>query len=233
MLELFPEGFEELEGPDGVELIAYTDPGGEERLWHTFGAASGDDVAAGWEERWRDFHRPTRVGDFWIGPPWHEPDRDATAVVIDPGRAFGTGAHPTTRLCLSLLAGIERGSVLDIGCGSGVLSIAAAKCGFGPVHALDVDEHAVVATRANAAANGVDVEVRRADATTHQLPAADLVLVNVTHDLAERVVPRLRCRRLISSGYLVVDDPVLRGFRHLERVTESGWAADLYERERE
>ena len=91
MVELFPEGFEERDLSDGVELAAYTDAGGEERLWAAFGTVTAANVDAGWEQRWRDFHRPVRIGRVWIGPPWEEPPGDAIAVVIDPGRAFGTG----------------------------------------------------------------------------------------------------------------------------------------------
>ena len=80
---------------DELELAAYTDeeppPG-----------ALVEPVEDGWEHRWREFHRPVRVGPFWIGPPWEQPPRDVVPVVIDPGRAFGTGAHPTTRLCVEL-----------------------------------------------------------------------------------------------------------------------------------
>src|SRR3954464_2106480 len=68
MLELFPEGFEEVDSNEGVELVAYTDPGGEERLWHVFGGARGNDVAADWRERWKAFHRPVQVGSLWIRP---------------------------------------------------------------------------------------------------------------------------------------------------------------------
>ena len=97
-----------------------------------FPHADRTEVEAGWEDRWREFHRPVRVGPLWIGPPWETAPGDALAVVIDPGRAFGTGAHPTTRLCLELLLDLPRTSLLDVGCGSGVLSIAAARLGFGP-----------------------------------------------------------------------------------------------------
>ena len=164
MLELFPEGFEEL-GGDGaaLELAAYTNAAGEERIWQAFGGAASADVEEDWQDRWRQFHKPVRVGSLWIGPPWEEPDGDATAVVIDPGRAFGTGGHPTTQLCLQLLEREERGSVLDVGCGSGVLSIAAAKLGFAPVRAFDFDPQAVEATERNAADNGVTVDVGLAD----------------------------------------------------------------------
>jgi ribosomal protein L11 methyltransferase len=228
MLELFPEGFEEGEGPDGVELAAYTDPAGEERLWKAFGGASGADVESGWEDRWRAFHRPARVGPLWIGPPWEAPAAGAIAVVIDPGRAFGTGAHATTRLCLELLLDCPRGSVLDVGCGSGVLAIAAAKLGFTPVLALDVDPVALEATEANARANAVEIETRLGDALSAQpLPEADVAVANITLADAEGVAPRLECGRLVTSGYLASERPRLERFTACHRVEADGWAADL------
>ena len=231
MLELFPGGFEEIDHPDGVELVAYTDASGEERMWHAFGQTASADVSAGWEERWREFHKPVRVGPLWIGPPWIDPPADATAVVIEPARAFGTGAHPTTRLAVELLLEVERGAVLDVGCVSGVLSIAAAKLGFAPVIAVDVEDAAVDAARANAAANGVEIEVSRADATTAEFPSADVAIANITRELVETVAPRLRCQLLISSGYLVSDEPSLDGYSHKRRVMSDGWAADLFARQ--
>ena len=227
MIELFPEGFEEVDRADSVELVAYTDPGGEERLWHAFGGAAGaTDVSGGWEERWREFHRPVRVGSLWIGQPWQEPDSDAIAVVIDPGRAFGTGAHATTRLCLELLQGIDRGSLLDVGCGSGVLAIAAAKLGFDPVTALDEDAQAIAAARANADANGVELELRRADALTAALPPADVAAANVTLAVADAVAATIDCRTLITSGYLPTEVVTTSRFDAVERVAAEGWAAD-------
>jgi ribosomal protein L11 methyltransferase len=229
MLELFPAGFEEVDSAHGVELVAYTDSAGEERLWHAFGGARGEDVAADWRDRWKAFHRPVRVGDIWIGPPWEEAPRDANAVVIEPARAFGTGGHPTTQLCVELLVGLERGSVLDLGCGSGVLSIVAAKTGFAPVRALDSDEHAVEATRANAAANGVEVDATLADVLDDELPPCDVALANITRPTLTALAPRLRARRLVSSGYLPTDTTELDGFRHVRRLARDSWAADLYE----
>ena len=229
MLELFPDGFEEVESGDGVELVAYTDSGGEERLWHAFGGARGQDVAADWRERWKEFHRPVRTGPLWIGPPWDDPPRDATPIVIEPGRAFGTGSHPTTRLCIELLLELERGSVVDLGCGSGVLSIIAAKLGFAPVLAIDADEHAIEATRANAEVNDVDVTAAVGDVLVVDLPRTDIALANITRPTLEALAPRLRVRRLVSSGYLPTDKTALDPYRHVRRITRESWAADLYE----
>jgi ribosomal protein L11 methyltransferase len=228
MVELFPQGFEEREDTDGVILVAYTDAAGEERMWAAFGSASGDDVADGWEERWRAFHRPIRAGALWVGPPWEEPDAGAVAVVIDPGRAFGTGGHATTRLCLELLVETDRGAILDVGCGSGVLAVAAARLGFAPVVAVDVEPPAVEATLANAAANGVVVDARVADATREPLPSADIAVTNIALDVVEAVAPRLAVGRLLTSGYLAADAPVLRGYERVARRERDGWAADVF-----
>jgi ribosomal protein L11 methyltransferase len=230
MLELFPEGFEELEREGGLELAAYTNAAGEERIWQAFGGAASADVDSGWEERWRDFHKPVRVGRLWIGPPWETPDGDALAVVIDPGRAFGTGGHPTTQLCLELLEAEERASLLDVGCGSGVLSIAAAKLGFQPVVAIDFDPQAVEATERNALDNDVEIDVRLADLRAGGLPETVLAVANIAAEAVVALAPSLRAARVITSGYLVSDDPELHGYRLERRVQRGGWAADLHVR---
>jgi ribosomal protein L11 methyltransferase len=231
MLELFPEGFEELDHTDGLELVAYTDDAGEERLWAAFGEVTAEDLPADWEERWREFHRPVRIGRLWIGPPWATPPPDAEAVVVDPGRAFGTGGHATTRLCLRLLGELERGSLLDVGCGSGVLAIAGSRLGFEPVVAVDHDASAIEATRRNAAANEAAVETRLADALEERLPRADVAVANISVEAVEQVVPRLDAATVVTSGYLERDAPRVTGVRHAQRLTEGGWAADLFRRE--
>jgi ribosomal protein L11 methyltransferase len=228
MVELFPEGFEEVERSDGVELVAYTDPGGEERLWQAFGRARAEDVTADWEDRWKAFHSPVRIGSLWIGPPWFEPPADVIVVVIDPGRAFGTGAHPTTQLCVELLLELTPASVVDLGCGSGVLAIAAAKLGFGPIVALDADANAVAAAASNAEANRVELTVRRVDVLADDLPAADIAVANITGPVLTMLAPRLRCRWLVSSGYLASEPSALAPFQHVRRVARDGWAADLH-----
>lgn len=230
MLELFPEGLEEIDVGTGLEIAAYTNAAGEERIWQAFGGAATTEVAEDWADRWRQFHRPVRVGRLWIGPPWEKPDPDAVAIVIDPGRAFGTGGHPTTQLCLQLLEREERGSVLDIGCGSGVLSIAAVKLGFAPVLAFDFDPQAVEATERNAADNGVSVDVRQADLRDDALPDAGLAVANIAAEAVQAISSKVRSPRVITSGYLVSDEPALEGYSAERRVQDGGWAADLHVR---
>jgi ribosomal protein L11 methyltransferase len=181
-------------------------------------------VAAGWEDGWRAFHHGVRVGRCWVGPPWERPPADALAVVIDPGRAFGTGAHATTRLCLELLQEVDPTSLLDVGCGSGVLSVAAGKLGFAPVAAVDIDEVALETTRSNAAANGVEVEVGSS------LRSSSLAVMNIALAVVERMLPELPVERAITSGYLEGDELRVDGWQRVNRRVRDGWAGDLLER---
>jgi len=212
-------------------LVVYTDTAGEERLRAVFAHVSAELVEPGWEERWREFHRPVWIGPLWVGPPWVEPPDDAVAIVVDPGRAFGTGSHPTTRLCLALLLELDRGSVLDIGCGSGVLSVAAAKLGFGPVVAIDRETAAVEAARRNARTNDVEIDVRRGDALAAELPGSDVAVANIDLASVEKLSGRLDVRVLVSAGYFHSRMPSIAGYVHRERRIDGGWAADRFERQ--
>jgi len=188
-------------------------------------------VPDGWADAWRRFHRPLRVGPLWLGPPWAQPPADALAVVIDPGRAFGTGAHATTRLCLELLLALEPASAVDLGCGSGVLAISAAKLGFSPVVAIDCDEAAVAAARANATANRVRIEVRAGDVLRNALPEASVGLANLERSLVERLAARPAPATLVVSGFPASDRLRLpAGWRRQERRELDGWAAELLRR---
>jgi ribosomal protein L11 methyltransferase len=233
LADLAPGGWEEVEHADGLELAVYVAAGAAAGL-SVLGDVAQEWVAGGWEERWRDFHRPVRVGRLWICPPWDSGGSPAgtTTIVIDPGRAFGTGAHPTTRLCLELLLEHGQGSALDIGCGSGVLAIAAAKLGFAPVVALDSDPAAVEATLANADLNGVQIDARLADGLCDPLPRADLTLANLELAPVQALGGRLESARLIVSGYLATEAPALSDWTRLDRRELGGWGADLLARVR-
>ena len=213
LLHLFPEGVEELDGSYAV--YANETPIG-------FDVIETDDVTEGWEDAWRTFHHGVAVGRLWVGPPWEEPPAGLIPVVVDPGRAFGTGAHPTTRLCLELLQELEPASLLDVGCGSGVLSIAAAKLGFS-VSAVDIDAVALEVTKANAAANGVDVTI------VDQFVPADVAVANIALDVVESLAPRIGARVLIASGYLARDELEADGWERVDRRELDSWAADLLE----
>jgi ribosomal protein L11 methyltransferase len=231
LLELVPSGFEERAAGADVELAAYVPDAEVDALLGAFPDAVSEAVADGWEDAWRAFHRPVVVDGLWLGPPWERPPDPGRAVVIDPGRAFGTGAHATTRLCVALLATTaSRGSLLDVGCGSGVLAIAGARLGFEPVLAVDVDPVAVETTRANAAANHVSVEAALLDALGETLPAADLAAANVLLRPVEAILGRLESREAITSGYLAGERPAHPGWEHVDTLELDGWAADRFRR---
>lgn len=222
LVELVPGGVEEERGEGYVEYAIYGPPGELPEL-PDVEAAAGDglveietvEIPDDWADRWRDFHEPAWIGGrLVVRPSWiEEPAAGAEVeIVIDPGRAFGTGAHATTALCLELLlqhadAESRRGAVCDLGTGSGVLAIAAAKLGFDPVLACDHESAAVEAAVANAALNGVSIEARQLNLREQPAPPAPLWLANLTAPLLEQVASCLPARAdapswLILSGML-------------------------------
>jgi ribosomal protein L11 methyltransferase len=233
-----------VDGDGWVEYALYGAPGELPSLPHGDAdvggrrvSVRGEEVPDDWEERWKRFHVPVLVGGrLYVRPPWEQPAvRPGVAeIVIDPGRAFGTGSHPTTRLCLELLLELEpRGSFSDLGCGSGVLAISAAKLGFTPVAAFDSDAGAVEATRANGRDNGVVLDrVERWDLRRDAPPPASTVTANLMRPLLLQLASRLdRPEALILSGLLDAEaDEVAAAFaplRERRRLSDRGWTALL------
>lgn len=251
MLELSPAGVEETGGRRFVEYAVYGAPGelpelpdGEAELGGVRVVVSGTEVPDDWEERWKRFHAPVLVGGrLYLRAPWEQPPvrPGVHDLVIDPGRAFGTGAHPTTRLCLELLTEVAarpapRGSLADLGCGSGVLAIAASKLGFAPIAAVDSERAAIEATEANARANAVRLDrLERVDLRRGEPPAADALVANLTRPLLLALAARLARvpRLLIASGMLDREaDEVAAAFAPLRergRRAAAGWSALLLE----
>jgi ribosomal protein L11 methyltransferase len=246
LLELAPGGVEQVDGDGFVEYAVYGPPGelpsfpaGRASVGGVLVSVSGEPVADDWAERWKEFHEPVLVGDrLFVRPPWADPRPGALDLAIDPGRAFGTGAHATTRLSLELLLSLEPGgSFADLGCGSGVLAIAAAKLGFAPVAAVDNEEAALEATLANAAANGVALDrVERLDLHAQHAPHAETVAANLMRPLLLRLADRMAepPRALILSGLLDEEaDEVAAAFSPLaeeRRLSAQGWIALLLRR---
>jgi len=243
LLELAPGGVEETGHGAVVEYAVYGAPG-ELPALPDLQAAAGNalvevttsEVADDWDERWREFHRPVEVAGFLVRAPWHEPVAGAEEIVIDPGQAFGTGGHPTTRLCLEALWDLTpshpRGPLVDVGCGSGVLAIAAAKLGWGPVLGLDHDALCVAATRDNAAANGVTIEARRFDLRAEAVPEAATVVANLLRPLLLALrFAGAPPRTLVASGLLehegdeVAAAFATQGLREARRLVADGWLA--------
>jgi ribosomal protein L11 methyltransferase len=230
LLELVPRGLEEVAREEGVELAVYVVAAAEAEIVRAFPQAVSAAVEPGWETRWREFHRPVRAGGLWIGPPWEDAPAGELAVVIDPGQAFGTGAHATTRACIELLATERPASVLDAGCGSGVVAVAAAKLGHRPVIAVDSDPLAIEAARVNAACNRADVDVHRLDVLRDELPRADLLVANIELGIVEALLGRCRAARAITSGYLAHERARAPGWSAVRALELDGWAAELLER---
>jgi ribosomal protein L11 methyltransferase len=260
LLELAPGGFEEVDGDGFVEFAVYGAPGelpelatGPADIAGIRVEVSGSEVDDDWADRWREFHRPVQIGHLHVRPPWCDPRKDGIDVVIDPAQAFGTGAHPTTRLSLELLLDIAAGGegtrapvaeasaaplpLVDLGCGSGVLAIAAAKLGFAPITALDHDPAAIEATLENARANGVTLErVERYDLRDAPAPVAPVMTANLMRRLLLRVAELLpeQPETLIVSGLLEGEEEVVAAafapLRERRRIRLQGWSALLLTR---
>jgi len=206
-----------------------------------------------WAEGWKRFFHAQRVSARIVVCPSWEPyaaQQDDCVIRIDPGMGFGTGQHATTRACLQFLDIMSRegacGTVLDLGCGSGILAIAAAKLGFGPVTAMDCDLPVVAIARTNCALNGVAGCVACLHADLRAWPSPDTydtvlanleagLLVECADTLAASVSKdgrgRLALAGILSPQFLRVRDRFAqRGFREIQRITENSWTTGLFRR---
>jgi ribosomal protein L11 methyltransferase len=239
LLPLLGAGAEERELDGEVEYALYA-PAGELPSRDDIRSLAGDalldvssePVPAGWERRWHEFLRPVRVGELVVRPPWIEGGADD--LVIDPGVFFGAGTHATTRLCLALLLDSEPGGALcDWGAGTGVLAVAAARLGWEPVTAVEVDPGALEVILTNAQRNGVTVKPKRLDLGATPAAWAPTVTANLTRELLLRVAQVVEHppERLLASGMLrdEVDDVVAAyaalGLRERRRIEDGDWAA--------
>lgn len=195
-----------------------------------------------WERAWMENFKPQSFGErLWICPSWIEPPvPDAVNLILDPGLAFGTGTHPTTALCLSWLdqASLDNKSVIDYGCGSGILALAALKLGAAKVQAVDIDEQALQATTNNALTNSVDPTTLQIGFPEQISEPADLIIANILlaplTTLAERFKTLLNAKgTLVVSGLLEeqasqlieIYEPV---FNHKLTVNKEGWALVVF-----
>jgi ribosomal protein L11 methyltransferase len=216
------------DGPDASDAVDAT----ERALWHlqAFGLRPVGELQvravddADWTDAWKRHYVPQRIGRVVIVPSWvpYEAAPDDAVVILDPGMAFGTGLHPTTRACLDLLQGIEPvpPRVLDVGCGSGILALAALRLGAESAVGWDTDPLAVDAARANAERNGLEgrLEVRQGSTPKMAEERYPLVLANlvaaVLVDLAPRLAAHLAPGGVLVAGGIIAEraDEVVQAF---------------------
>ena len=239
LLDLAPNGVEEERAGEFVEFAIYGAPGEVPELGEVE-AVTGEgkkvevttsEVPDDWADRWTDFHRPVVIADrLRVRPSWFEPSPEWLDVVVDPGMAFGTGAHSTTRLCLEMLIDLAdsaavKGELTDWGTGSGVLAIAAAKLGWSPVSAWDREAASLEAAAANAAGNGVEIQIERLDVREQPPTVSETVVANLTAPLL------IECASKISEppSFLVCSGML---HREVDEVSSAFSTAGLTERDR-
>lgn len=231
----------------------------EEALWHLSqiqplpSAEYREIEDQDWMAAWQEHYRPIPIGEkLMILPAWIEPtDKQRIPIKIDPSMAFGTGTHPTTQLCLALLEKhLTAGdAVIDIGCGSGILSIAAVKLGASKVVAVDIDQAAIRSTRENAALNGVAEQIDSGVGSLweiligyYSLRRAPLVLANILAPVIMRMFGEglsdtiKNGGKIILSGILDEQSPAveaeaeIHGLRFVERMIQNDWVGLVYQK---
>lgn len=190
-----------------------------------------------WTRSWMSQYQPLQFGRFWVCPSWlTPPDPKAINLILDPGLAFGTGTHPTTALCLDWLghAEIEQKDVIDYGCGSGILALAACKLGAKKVYAVDIDEQALTATQNNAKTNQINNSQLAVSLAEHIQATADILIANI---LLEPLLALKACfsSLLKPQGILVVSGildeqaaTLIHAYEHsftlIQHQSKDGWS---------
>jgi ribosomal protein L11 methyltransferase len=251
---LAPNGVEEERGPGYVEYAIYGGEGELPELGEIDAVVGGrrievssTEIPDDWADRWRDFHKPLLVGErLWLRPSWEPAREGAIDLIVDPGQAFGTGAHPTTRLCLGYLleladAGEADGALTDLGTGSGVLAIAAAKLGWSPVVGYDHEAAAIQTSTANAAINSAEIAFHRQNLRESLPELAPTCVANMTSPILKAIASHLSAdvpKVMVLSGILPNElDEVAAAFEpaglaEQDRRQMGDWAALLLRRPR-
>lgn len=197
--------------------------------------------AADYENEWKKYYKPIKTRNVTIVPTWikYDADIDEKIMRLDPGMAFGTGSHATTRMCLELMDA-EGKDVIDVGCGSGILGIGAKICGAKSVYMCDIDEQAVEFAKKNAELNNVDATIEKADLLEGDM-TADFIFANITADILMRFAKSIG-KHLREGGTIVLSgiidsrlDEVIacyegEGYRIVDRMAMDDWRALKLER---
>lgn len=197
--------------------------------------------AADYENEWKKYYKPIKTRNVTIVPTWikYDADKDEKIMRLDPGMAFGTGSHATTRMCLELMDA-EGKDVIDVGCGSGILGIGAKICGAKSVYMCDIDEQAVEFAKKNAELNNVDATIEKADLLEGDM-TADFIFANITADILMRFAKSIG-KHLREGGTIVLSgiidsrlDEVVacyegEGYRIVDRMAMDDWRALKLER---
>lgn len=253
-LDLFPDEYESWQAQENLDstgpilLHSFQREVLEQLAFDVESAFSGnvrcllrEQATQAWQEGWKDAFTGFSCGSFWVTPPWEEAPANTNMLRIDPGLAFGTGQHATTQLCLSVLEPVSESmtpgesSFLDVGCGSGILAIAACKLGFQRVEACDIDANAISATQHNAALNDVRLPVLQGSIELYPPDASfSCIVANILFPVLQIMLPDLLARlaptgRLLLSGIIteqvqpLLDQGVKLGLKLQERKTQEDW----------
>ena len=157
-----------------------------------------------WENNWKQYYKPIKIGKLTVVPEWEEKPAEGISLVLDPGLTFGTGSHATTHMCLEAIQEIslENASVLDLGCGSGILGIGAMLLGAKECTSIDIDDKSPKVVNENAELNGVHINALAGDVLGKNWSGYDVVLANIVADVIVKLIPKIKAPYFICSGII-------------------------------